>query len=46
MSWGCPHEDKGNCLMAGGICKPGKKGCVLRGKVRFIGQEEEEKDAQ
>ena len=44
MSWGCLHEDKGCCLKVQGVCKPGQKGCVLRGKVRFIGADDEEKD--
>ncbi len=35
-SWSCPHEVDGLCgKVTGACCRPGMKGCVLAGKVRF-----------
>jgi hypothetical protein len=35
-AWTCPHEESGLCRkVAGAYCRPGMKGCVLVGKVRF-----------
>jgi len=34
--WGCPHEDKGQCLkVPGKACDPGMKGCTLSGRFLF-----------
>ncbi|HYD42095.1 MAG TPA: hypothetical protein VEB43_14790 [Anaeromyxobacter sp.] len=35
-SWSCPHEQDGRCnKVARAFCRPGMKGCVLVGKVKF-----------
>jgi len=35
-SWGCPHNDKGQCRQAPGkACDPGMKGCTLFGRFVF-----------
>ena len=35
-SWSCPHDLNGVCQkVAGAVCDPGMRGCVLEGKVRF-----------
>jgi len=35
-SWSCPFEVNGLCnKVAGAYCRPGMKGCILVGKVRF-----------
>jgi hypothetical protein len=35
-SWNCPHEVDGTCnKVAGALCRPGMKGCILVGKVQF-----------
>ncbi|MDR2240031.1 MAG: hypothetical protein LBE33_06260 [Zoogloeaceae bacterium] len=40
-SWSCPHDLNGICQkVAGAVCDPGMRGCVLHGKVRFINKEE------
>ena len=40
MSWGCPHEENGQCRkVPGKACNPGMKGCVLSGKFRFSNEE-------
>ncbi len=38
MSFYCPHFDEPNdgCLRLKTDCVPGRRGCVLRGKVRFL----------
>lgn len=37
-TWSCPHQTSTyECLRVGKTCRPGMKGCVLRGKVRFSG---------
>lgn len=41
MSWDCPYEVKGDCKRLEKPCQPGIKGCVLYGKVKFIGKEGE-----
>ncbi len=38
--WSCPHQTHLYiCQRVKVVCKPGMKGCVLRGKVRFAGEE-------
>jgi len=40
-TWSCPHQTSTyDCLRVGTTCHPGMKGCVLRGKVRFVGDVE------
>ncbi len=40
MSWGCPHEYRGQCQrVQDRPCDPGMKGCVLFG--RFVFSQEE-----
>lgn len=35
-SWSCRHELNGICnKVAGAYCRPGMKGCILVGKVKF-----------
>jgi hypothetical protein len=35
-SWNCRHEVNGICMkVAGAWCRPGMKGCILVGKVKF-----------
>lgn len=35
-SWNCPHDQDGRCnKVARAWCRPGMKGCVLVGKVKF-----------
>lgn len=35
-SWSCRYEDTGICRRVdGAYCRPGMKGCVLVGKVKF-----------
>ena len=35
-SWSCSHEVNGICRKVNGAyCRPGMKGCVLVGKVKF-----------
>lgn len=35
-SWGCPHDNKGQCLkVPGKACDPGMKGCTMSGKYTF-----------
>ena len=43
MSWECPHQsgDDLTCDRLAQPCKPLSKGCVLYGKVQFIGQDQE-----
>ena len=36
MSWLCPHQLGELCRKVKKICEPGMKGCVLRGKAKFI----------
>ena len=38
MSFYCPHFDQPSdkCLRLRCLCVPGRRGCVLRGKVRFL----------
>ena len=39
-AWSCPHDLNGVCqLVAGAVCDPGMRGCVLHGKVRFASDE-------
>lgn len=39
-SWSCPHDLNGVCQkVAGAVCDPGMRGCVLHGRVRFAGEE-------
>ena len=44
MSWGCPHQsgEEPYCDRRNQPCNPRSKGCVLYGKVQFIGQEKED----
>lgn len=37
MTFACPNIDEktGDCRMLKTICVPGRKGCVLDGKVKF-----------
>ncbi len=35
-SWSCRHEASGICRKVdGAYCRPGMKGCILVGKVKF-----------
>ncbi|HNX34810.1 MAG TPA: iron-sulfur cluster repair di-iron protein [Kiritimatiellia bacterium] len=45
MSWECPHQtgDESTCERRGLPCKPLESGCVLCGKVTFVGIEEKER---
>ena len=36
MSWLCPHQLGELCRKVKKICEPGMKGCVLRGRAKFI----------
>ncbi len=38
MSFYCPHLDEPNdwCAKLNTDCVPGRRGCVLRGKVQFL----------
>lgn len=38
MSFYCPHYDEPNdaCMRIRCMCVPGRRGCVLRGKVQFL----------
>lgn len=39
-AWSCPHDADGVCQrVAGAVCDPGMRGCVLEGKVRFARDE-------
>lgn len=39
-AWSCPHDINGVCQrVAGAICDPGMRGCVLHGKVVFAKDE-------
>lgn len=39
-AWSCPHDLNGICQkVAGAVCDPGMRGCVLHGKVRFAGED-------
>jgi hypothetical protein len=38
--WGCRHQVDDRCLLLRKECKPGIRGCVLHGKVRFISEVE------
>ena len=44
MSWECPHQssDDLKCERRSKPCEPLSKGCVLYGKVHFIGQDQED----
>ena len=35
MSWECKYKVGDDCRKLGGRCDPGRKGCVLHGKVYF-----------
>ena len=38
-AWSCPHDLNGICQkVAGAVCDPGMRGCVLHGKVRFASE--------
>ncbi|MDD2462169.1 MAG: hypothetical protein WC328_11910 [Kiritimatiellia bacterium] len=43
MSWECPHQsgDDLTCERRSQPCQPLSEGCVLCGKVQFIGQDQE-----
>lgn len=35
-AWSCPHDVENVCQrVLGALCKPGMRGCVLEGRVRF-----------
>ncbi len=35
-SWNCPHQVNDACLKVdGAYCRPGMRGCILVGKVKF-----------
>ena len=36
--WGCRHQLDEQCLLLRKECKPGRPGCVLYRKVRFIAE--------
>ena len=36
MSWDCPHNNNGFCVKRNTKCEVLAKGCVLRGKLKFI----------
>ncbi len=41
-AWSCPHDLNGICQkVAGAVCDPGMRGCVLHGKVRFASAEKQ-----
>ncbi len=44
MSWECPHQssDDLTCDRRSQPCEPLSKGCVLYGKVQFVGQDQED----
>jgi hypothetical protein len=48
MNWSCPHQIDGHCDKLNEPCHPVQEGCVLEGKVKVIGKEEqtEENDAE
>ncbi|HJT23654.1 MAG TPA: hypothetical protein VJ873_03710 [bacterium] len=40
-TWSCPHQTADYyCQRVKTGCVPGMKGCILRGKVRFAGEDE------
>jgi hypothetical protein len=41
--WGCRYQVDEQCWLLRQECKPGRPGCVLRGKVTFIGEVEKER---
>ena len=37
MSWGCPYQVyEDNCRRFRQVCQPGRKGCVLEGRVTSL----------
>lgn len=42
-SWTCPHDLDGVCQrVAGAVCSPGMRGCVLQGRYVFAEAEKNE----
>ena len=44
MSWTCPHQIDNECARVKKVCHPLQKGCVLEGKVAFVGNQGEHED--
>jgi hypothetical protein len=40
MSWTCPYQIGDECVRLKKVCHPLQKGCVLDGKVTFVGKGE------
>lgn len=38
----CPYEINGHCKRLNKSCQPGLKGCILKGKVKFLELGEED----
>ena len=38
--WSCPHQDGELCVRLKCECRPGRPGCVLKGKVVFATDDE------
>lgn len=38
--WSCPHQIGENCTRLKCECRPGRPGCVLRGKVVFASEDD------
>jgi len=36
MAWNCPHNNDDFCIKRNKKCEVLSKGCVLRGKLKFI----------
>jgi hypothetical protein len=43
--WGCRYQVDEQCWLLRKECKPGRPGCVLTGKVTFIGEVEKQRKA-
>ena len=41
MNWSCPNQIDGHCEKLEKPCHPVQEGCVLEGKVKVIGKEEQ-----
>ena len=44
MSWTCPYQIGDECARVKKVCRPLQKGCVLDGKVTFVGNQGEHED--
>ncbi len=42
MSFECKYKTRDWCELRNKDCEPGAKGCVLKNKVKFVGQDEDQ----